>query len=187
MGYAYTATYQTRVAFLPYSLNRLSAAYYTYMKDLPKLIVSVIGCELVGFLGAPFTISAIPTWYSALNKPFFAPPNWIFGPVWTLLYFLMGISFYLIWKQGWKKNRIRTAGTVFLAQLGLNFVWSPIFFGLRAPLPGLMIITAMWVMIVLTMKNFYPLSKLAFYVLVPYLLWVSFATVLNFAIVILNP
>lgn len=102
------------------------------MKDLPKLLISVIGCELVGFLGTPFTISAIPTWYATLNKPFFAPPNWIFGPVWTLLYFLMGVAFYLIWKQGWQKKKIKTAGMFFLVQLALNFIWSPIFFGLRA-------------------------------------------------------
>lgn len=156
------------------------------MKDLPKLIVSVIGCELVGFFGTPFTISAIPTWYATLNKPPFAPPNWIFGPVWTLLYLMMGVAFYLIWKQGWKKKKISIAGKYFLAQLGLNFIWSPIFFGLRAPLLGLIVIVAMWTLIVMTMRKFHPLSKLAFYLLVPYLLWVSFATLLNAAIVVLN-
>jgi translocator protein len=156
------------------------------MKDLPKLAISIIGCELVGILGTPFTISAIPTWYATLNKPIFAPPNWIFGPVWTLLYFLMGVSFYLIWKQGWKTKQTKEARLYFLGQLGLNFIWSPIFFGLRSPLLGLLVIIAMWVLIALTMKKFYPLSKLAFYLLIPYLLWVSFATVLNAAIVILN-
>lgn len=156
------------------------------MKNLLKLVVSVIGCELVGFLGTPFTISSIPTWYATLNKPFFAPPNWIFGPVWTLLYFLMGVSFYLIWKQDFKKKKVKTAGLFFLAQLTLNFIWSPIFFGLQAPLLGLIVIVAMWVLIVMTMKKFYPLSKLAYYLLVPYLLWVSFATILNAAIVMLN-
>lgn len=156
------------------------------MKNLPKLIISVVGCELVGFLGTPFTISAIPTWYATLNKPFFSPPNWIFGPVWTLLYFLMGVAFYLIWKQGFKKQKVKTAGLFFLAQLALNFIWSPVFFGLRAPLLGLIVIVAMWALIVMTMKKFYPLSKPAFYLLLPYLLWVSFATLLNAAIVVLN-
>lgn len=156
------------------------------MKNTWKLIVSVIGCELIGILGTPFTISAIPTWYATLNKPFFAPPNWLFGPAWTLLYFLMGAAFYLIWKQGWQKKKNRIAGKYFLAQLALNFIWSPIFFGLRAPLLGLIVIMAMWIMILATMKKFYPLSKLAFYLLVPYLLWVSFATLLNGAIVVLN-
>lgn len=156
------------------------------MKNLLKLIVSVVGCELVGILGTPFTISAIPAWYVTLNKPFFSPPNWIFGPVWTLLYFLMGVAFYQIWKQGWQKKKIKTASLFFLAQLALNFVWSPIFFGLRAPLLGLIVIVAMWVIIVMTMKKFYPLSRPAFYLLVPYILWVSFATLLNASIVILN-
>ncbi len=156
------------------------------MKDILKLFISVVGCELVGFLGTPFTISAIPTWYATLNKPPFAPPNWIFGPVWTLLYFLMGLAFYFIWKQGLKKKKVAIAGKYFLVQLGLNFIWSPIFFGLRSPMLGLIVIVAMWTFILMTMKKFYPLSKLAFYLLIPYLLWVSFATVLNASIVILN-
>ncbi|MEP7166450.1 MAG: TspO/MBR family protein [Candidatus Woesebacteria bacterium] len=156
------------------------------MKGLPKLIISVVGCETIGFLGTPFTISAIPTWYVTLNKPFFAPPSWIFGPVWTILYLFMGVSLYLIWKQGYQKKRVKIACLFFLAQLGLNFIWSPIFFGLRAPLLGLVVIVAMWVFIVMTMRKFYPLSKPAFYLLVPYLLWVSFATLLNAAIVLLN-
>ncbi len=157
------------------------------MKDLPKLLISIIGCDLVGILGTPFTISSIPTWYTTLNKPFFSPPNWLFGPVWTLLYFLMGISIYLIWKQGFQKNKVRQAGKFFLIQLALNFIWSPIFFGLRAPALGLIIIVSMWIFIVLTMKKFYPLSRPAAYLLVPYLLWVTFATMLNAAIVLLNP
>lgn len=156
------------------------------MKDLPKFLVSVVGCELVGFLATPFTISAIPTWYAGLNKPFFAPPNWVFGPVWTLLYFLMGVAFYLIWKQDLKKKKVAIATKFFLIQLGLNFIWSPIFFGLRSPFIGLFVILAMWGFIVITMKKFFSLSRSAFYLLIPYLVWVSFASVLNLAIVILN-
>src|SRR3990167_3134289 len=149
------------------------------MKDFHKLIISIVGCGLVGIISAPFTIAAIPTWYVTLNKPFFAPPNWIFGPAWTLLYFLMGISFYVIWRQDWKKKKVKTAGLFFLAQLGLNFLWSPVFFGLRSPLLGLINIVVMWILIVITMRKFYPLSKLAFYLLTPYILWVTFAAVLN--------
>lgn len=156
------------------------------MKNLPKLLISVIGCQLVGLLGTPFTIDAIPTWYAGLNKPFFAPPNWIFGPVWTLLYLMMGVALFLIWQQGLKKQKVATALKYFAVQLALNFIWSPIFFGLRAPLLGLVVIVAMWVMIVATMRRFYPLSKPAFYLLVPYLAWVSFATLLNAAIAVLN-
>ena len=156
------------------------------MKNILKFITSVVGCELVGLLGTPFTAVAIPTWYAALNKPFFAPPNWLFGPTWTLLYFLMGVSFYLIWKQGLEKKKVKTASLFFCAQLALNFIWSPVFFGLRAPLLGLIVIVALWASIVMTMRKFYPLSRPAFYLLVPYLLWVSFATALNAAIAVLN-
>lgn len=156
------------------------------MKHLPKLFASIIGCELIGILGSFFTASAIPSWYATLQKPFFAPPNWIFAPVWTTLYLLMGISFHLIWKQGWKKKKVKTAGLYFLAQLALNFIWSPAFFGLKSPLLGLIVIITLWILIVLTMKKFFPLSRTAGYLLIPYLMWVSFATLLNGAIAVLN-
>lgn len=166
------------------------------MKNLPKLIISIIGCELAGILGSIFTITSIPTWYATLDKPSFAPPNWIFGPVWTLLYFLMGISFFLIWKLDGQKStsksspstekRLSLVKKYFLAQLVLNFIWSPVFFGLKSPSLALFIIIALWVAIILTMKKFYPLSKPASYLLLPYLLWVSFATLLNAGIVFLQ-
>ncbi|MFZ1721479.1 MAG: TspO/MBR family protein [Microgenomates group bacterium] len=156
------------------------------MKDPKKFFASIIICQLTGLLGTPFTRDTIPNWYQYLNKPFFAPPNWVFGPVWTILYFLMGVSLYLVWQQGISKKENQTALKYFAAQLGLNFLWSPIFFGLRSPGLGLIVILAMWVMIVMTIKKFYPLSKWAAYLLVPYLLWVSFATLLNAGILILN-
>jgi len=156
------------------------------MKNIAKLLTSIIGCELVGFIGTPFTISAIPTWYATLNKPFFAPPNWLFGPAWTLLYFLMGVSFYLIWKQDFKTLKAKIARKFFLAQLFLNLIWSPLFFGLRSPLLGLIDIVALWILIVVTINKMYPISKWASYLLIPYLLWVTFATTLNGAILILN-
>lgn len=166
------------------------------MKTLPKLIISIVGCELVGILGSLSTISAIPSWYATLSKPSFAPPNWVFGPAWTTLYFLMGVAFYLIWKQDTKKSagrsasggkkKVKTALQYFFVQLGLNFIWSPLFFGLKSPELGLLVIIALWISIVITMKKFHPLSHGAFYLLVPYLLWVTFATTLNAAIVVLN-
>jgi len=156
------------------------------MKDIFKLIISIVGCQLVGLAGTVFTVNSIPTWYMTLNKPPFSPPNWIFGPVWTLLYLMMGISFYLIWKQGWQSDSSKTARKYFLAQLALNFIWTPIFFGLKSPLIALVVIITMWVMILVTIKKFYPLSKWSAYLLIPYLLWVSFATLLNAAIVVLN-
>lgn len=156
------------------------------VKDLPKLAISIVVCEVVGLLGTPFTLSAIPNWYAYLNKPFFAPPNWLFGPVWTLLYLLMGVSIFLIWKKGLKKNALLEARKTFAIQLFLNFIWTPIFFGLRSPLLGLIVIVAMWIFIVMTIRKFYKIDRTAAYLLVPYLLWVSFATLLNLAIYIFN-
>ncbi len=157
------------------------------MKHLPKLVISIIGCELVGLAGTPFTLTAIPTWYATLNKPFFAPPNWLFGPAWTLLYFLMGVAIYLVWtKDVSKKSAKKQAINTFLIQLALNFIWSPVFFGLRSPELGLIIIIAMWIAILVTIKHFYKLSRTAAYLLIPYILWVSFATLLNLSIALLN-
>lgn len=151
-----------------------------------KIAVSIIICELVGLVSTPFTIAAIPTWYATLNKPVFSPPNWLFGPAWTLLYMLMGISFALIWDKGWKKKKNRNAGYLFALQLLLNFIWTPIFFGLHAPILGLIAIIALLLSIHLTMKAFYPISRNAYYLLIPYICWVTFATLLNASIVILN-
>ena len=156
------------------------------MKNLPKLLVSIAVCELVGILSTPFTIAAIPVWYASLIKPPFSPPSWIFGPVWTLLYALMGISFFLIWVKGLNKKKVKTALTYFLIQLALNFLWSISFFGFHSPLLGFVNIIFLLVFIILTIKHFYPLSKNASYLLIPYLLWVIFATVLNGAFLILN-
>lgn len=157
------------------------------MRNIRKFIFSVIGCELVGIISTPFTIAAIPTWYVSLTKPSFSPPNWIFGPVWTVLYFLMGVSAFLIWRKGFKQKKVKKALGYFLLQLLFNFLWSPLFFGLHAPLLGLVDIVLLLVFLVLTILSFHKLSKVAAYLLVPYLLWVSFATILNISIVLLNP
>jgi len=152
-----------------------------------KFLITVIGCELVGIISTPFTLAAIPTWYNILTKPPFSPPNWIFGPVWTALYFLIGISAFLIWKKGLKKKHVKEALYYFIAQLVFNFMWSILFFGLKSPIIGLIDILVLWVLILITMIKFYKISKPASYLLVPYILWVSFATLLNLFIVILNP
>jgi translocator protein len=156
------------------------------MKNFPRLIISLIACELVGVLSTPFTIASIPAWYAYLNKPSFSPPNWVFAPAWITLYFLMGVSFYLIWNIGWEKKKVRTAGHYFYAQLLCNFLWSLLFFGLRSPILGLVDIILLWLCIFFTMIRFRSLSKIAFYLLIPYLLWVSFAALLNVSIVVLN-
>jgi tryptophan-rich sensory protein len=156
------------------------------MGNTQKLIISIIGCELVGIIATPFTISAISTWYAYLNKPSFSPPNWVFGPVWTTLYFLMGVSAFLIWRKGLQKKNVKRALGYFLLQLFFNFLWSLLFFGFHSPLLGLFDIVILLIFIILTIASFYKLSRVAAYLLVPYLLWVSFATVLNFSVVILN-
>lgn len=156
------------------------------IKQPSKLLISIVICELVGLSGIPFTSSAIPSWYATLSRPFFSPPNWIFGPVWTTLYAMMGISAYLVWMKGAKHQKVTYALRFFAVQLILNFAWSLLFFGLRNPLLGLIDIMALWLAIAYTIRLFYPLSKPAAYLLIPYLLWVSFATILNLSIFLLN-
>ncbi|MBI2593473.1 tryptophan-rich sensory protein [Candidatus Daviesbacteria bacterium] len=162
----------------------------------PKLILSIGICLGAGVLGSVFTVSSIPTWYATLNKPVFSPPNWIFAPVWTILYILIGISLYLVWV---KKNPSATSTalstsslrikvpTVFWVQLILNAVWSMIFFGLKNPTLALVDVIALWIAIFLTIKSFHKINKFAANLLIPYLAWVSFATILNIFIVLLNP
>ncbi|MBI2405804.1 tryptophan-rich sensory protein [Candidatus Microgenomates bacterium] len=151
---------------------------------IPQLLLSIGVCLGAGFIGSFFTVSAIPTWYATLNKPIFSPPNWVFAPVWTTLYILMGISLYFVWVS---KSKIKQKVlTLFFIQLGLNALWSILFFGLKNPTLAFIEIVALWITIFLTIKYFYPISKLAAYLLVPYILWVSFASVLNVAIVLLN-
>lgn len=155
------------------------------MKQWTKLVAAIVGCELVGILATPFTIASIPTWYATLEKPFFSPPNWIFGPVWTILYFLMGVSLYLIWKTKETKKR-NTALFYFGLQLFLNFMWSILFFGLHSPLFALLDVILLEIVIILTLIKFYKISKIASYILIPYILWVFFASILNLSLLILN-
>ena len=148
-------------------------------KNFPKLILSIGVCLLAGGVGSIFTTSAIPTWYATLNKPSFSPPNWVFAPVWTSLYILMGISLYLIWRK-------KKVPFIFWIQLLLNTVWSVIFFGMKNPPLALVDIAALWISIILTIKAFSKINKLASQLLWPYLTWVSFASILNLFIVALN-
>jgi tryptophan-rich sensory protein len=155
------------------------------IKDILKLVASVILCQIAGFLGSLFTTPAIPTWYKTLNKPFFTPPNWIFSPVWISLFILMGISLFFVWRrQG--HPRLRIALFFFFVQLILNVLWSVAFFGLRSPLLGLIDIVLLWIAILFTILNFLKVSKFAGVLLIPYFLWVSFAALLNFFLWVLN-
>lgn len=155
--------------------------------DIIKLVVSIVACQGAGIIGSIFTSPAIPTWYAALEKPFFNPPNWLFAPAWVTLYLLMGIAAFLIWRQGLEQKGVRAALLVFLVQLVLNALWSVVFFGLQSPLWGVVVIIALWVAILLTILRFFKLSAAAGALLLPYILWVSFASVLNIAIWVLNP
>ncbi len=146
-----------------------------------KLLIAILICEGAGIIGSLVTIPSINSWYSSLNKPFFNPPSSIFGPVWTTLYFLMGISLYLAWIKKIKNLNF------FWLQLGLNILWSYLFFGLHSPILGLVDIIALLVAITLTIKIFDETYPPAGLILIPYFLWVSFATILNFSIVFLNP
>lgn len=151
-----------------------------------KFVVSIGVCFLVAFIGSALTLSSIPTWYSTLNKPIFSPPNWIFGPVWTFLYLLMGISLYIIWNKNLRNKNKEKAMKTFILQLILNLLWSLVFFGLHQPLLAFITIVILWISIFVTIKYFYRISKPAAYLLIPYLLWVSFASLLNLFIVGLN-
>ena len=153
--------------------------------NIKLLTLSLILCLGAGGIGSLFTTPAISTWYTTLNKPVFSPPNFIFAPVWITLYILMAIAFYLVLINKSKDKRM--AITFFLTQLVLNVFWSVIFFGLHNPIFAFVEIIILWIAIFLTIKSFYKISRNASYLLIPYLLWVSFASVLNLSIVLLNP
>jgi len=158
----------------------------TKLKIIP-LLFSIGVCFLAAAVGAAFTIGAIDTWYVTLNKPFFSPPNWVFGPVWTLLYLMMGISLYIFWDTKTNIKERRLGLSIFFVQLALNALWSILFFGLKSPIAAFVVIILLWLTICLTIKKFLKASKLAGWLLTPYFAWVSFATILNLSIVILNP
>jgi translocator protein len=142
--------------------------------------------QLAGAVGSLFTVSSIGTWYEMLQKPLFAPPNWIFGPVWVLLYLFMGIATFLVFQQRGKNRGVKTALFAFAVQLVLNSAWSIIFFGMHNIAFALFEIVVLWIAIATTMLLFFRVSKVAGWLFVPYLAWVSFATYLNYAFWTLN-
>jgi translocator protein len=151
-----------------------------------KFIISILICQSAGIFGSIFTIEAVPDWYSTLTKPTFAPPGWIFGPVWIILYFLMGVSLYTVWVSESKPKIRKVFFTVFGIQLALNALWSLLFFGLKSPLLGLVDIILLDIMVIVTIICAKSISKLAAILLVPYLVWIIFASILNFIIFLLN-
>ena len=151
------------------------------MRNTLYLLVSVAIPLCVGWIGSLFTTPAIPGWYAGLEKPFFSPPNWVFGPVWTLLYVLMGFAWFLVWKNPDFRKK-RNAGILFFGHLALNFAWSAIFFGMRNPFLAFLEILALLISIAALIFVFWKVRKVAAILLVPYFLWVSFAAILNFEI-----
>lgn len=156
------------------------------MSNTSKLIIAITIPLLIGFIGGGFTASEIPGWYAKLNKPGWQPPNWLFGPVWTALYILMGIALYLVWKADVSSSKKQTAIILFAVQLILNFFWSIIFFNQHQIGWALVEIIVLWLFILLTIFSFSKINNTAAWLLVPYISWVSFATILNYAIWKLN-
>jgi len=155
-------------------------------KNFFQLIFAIAVCEFAGIIGSIFTAPSIPSWYAELVKPAFTPPGWIFAPVWTVLFALMGAAAFLVWQKGLNRKAVKIALGVFIGQLILNTLWSIIFFGLRNPNAAFMEIILLWLAIIATIILFCKISRPAAWLLVPYLLWVSFAGFLNFSIWQLN-
>ncbi|OGY18490.1 MAG: hypothetical protein A2900_03485 [Candidatus Chisholmbacteria bacterium RIFCSPLOWO2_01_FULL_50_28] len=153
------------------------------MKKYTPLLISLGIAFGVAFLGSSVTTPSISGWYASLNKPSFNPPAWVFAPVWTILFAMMAIASFLVWK---KQKKMKIPLQLYGIQLFLNFLWSFLFFGLRRPDLALLEIALLWIVIQLTLRAFYAVDKLASYLLVPYILWVSFAAFINFSIVLLN-
>jgi benzodiazapine receptor len=157
------------------------------MQKIARIILVVTTCMVIGYLSGTVTRESITTWYPTLVKPIFNPPNWIFAPVWTLLYAMMGVAGGIIWNHlETNKEQVKKAFTFFIIQLALNALWSYLFFGLHNPLLALLEIIILWLMIFETYVQFKSINKLAGWLLIPYLAWVSFATVLNASIWWLN-
>lgn len=151
-----------------------------------KLVAALVLCVTAGFIGSLFTSSGVDSWYQSLQKPPFNPPSWVFGPVWTLLYLMMGGALYLVWKRDPLEKPETRALTWFFIQLALNVLWSFFFFYLRQPALAFFEIIFLWLAIIVTVVHFFRINRWAGVLLLPYLVWVSFAAVLNFAIWRLN-
>ena len=157
---------------------------------MKKLVLKIIGvitvCLVIGAISGAVTADAIPGWYTTLNKPSFNPPNWLFAPVWTTLYVLMGISAGLVWNRGIQNKEIRSALSIFGIHLFFNFLWSMLFFGLKSPVLAMAEIIVLLVSIIWFTVRFYKIRPVYGLLQIPYILWVSFASVLNLSIVLLN-
>ncbi|MFB6107579.1 MAG: TspO/MBR family protein [Haloplanus sp.] len=165
----------------------------TRVRRLPReraalsLLLAVLAVELVGAAGSLFTARGLATWYGTLRRPALAPPNWVFGPVWTTLFALIGVAVWLVWRRATTEpGRVRVAFAVFLVHFAANLAWSAAFFGARSIALGLAVIAALWLLIVATIWAFGRVDRRAAALLVPYLLWVTFAAYLNYRFWVLN-
>lgn len=149
-------------------------------------IVGVLIAQAAGGLGSLFTTAKIPTWYATLVKPSFNPPSWIFGPVWTTLFLMMGIASAMVWQRRGVSSAANPALIAYGVQLALNVLWSVLFFGAESPAYALICVIALWFAILLTIVLFWRVNHAAAWLLVPYLAWVSFASILNFSLWRLN-
>ena len=157
------------------------------MQKILRIATVIMTCLAVGYISSIVTRENIPTWYALINKPFFTPPNWVFAPVWTLLYIMMGFAAGSVWnKIDTDETNVKKAFLFFLIQLALNALWSYLFFGLRNPMLASFEIILLWLMIYETYVQFKKIDKVSGYLLLPYLAWVSFATILTFSIWYLN-
>ncbi len=156
------------------------------MKTFFQILAAIVLCQLAGVIGSFFTVTEISSWYTTLEKPALNPPNWVFGPVWTLLYTMMGIALFLVWKQFDTSKSARYAVFFFLVHLVVNTAWTLVFFGAKEVALALIVIAILWLMIAALIGWFWKIDRVAALLLVPYLLWVSFASYLNFAILQLN-
>jgi benzodiazapine receptor len=148
--------------------------------------ISLVITLAIGFVASIFTRPEIAGWYAGLQKPSFNPPAWLFAPVWTGLYILIAIAAYLVWKRRNPLNVYYTAAGIYFIQLLLNFSWSIVFFGIHQIFDALIVIALLWLSIICNMIWFNKFSKTAAWILLPYLLWVSFAGLLNLNIYLLN-
>lgn len=169
---------------------RTAAAHF---RDLPRdqpiltLVLAVLTVEIVGASGALFTVQGLESWYGTLQRPALAPPNWVFGPVWTALFALKGAAAWLVWRRATEQpGAVRLATAAFLTQFAFNLAWSAAFFGMQDVELGLAVIAGLWLLIVATIWTFARVDRRAAVLLVPYLLWVSFAAYLNYGFWTLN-
>lgn len=155
--------------------------------DILKLAGSFLIVIIFAAIGSLATFSQIPTWYATLIRPEWAPPNWVFPVVWTTLYILMALALFLVWRKGLETKPAKVTVAVFLVQLAINALWSVVFFGLHSIVGGLGLIVMLWILILANIIVFYRISKWAGILLIPYIIWVTVASYLNYTVYILNP